>query len=119
MYSQHHRLPHKRQHKISRTTKEIETVVISTITVKITTIQIIDEIAVSREVDTITSNGLVHDQDNFVQIGIISSDTDRRLEIIVIIIRNVVLIIEVKIAGIVRIEVSRLEPRKCKTGITH
>ena len=84
-----------------------------------TTIQIIDEIVVYLEVDTITSSANALDQDNFVRTGIISSDTDRRLEIIIIIIRNVVLIIEVKIADIVRTEVSHLEPRKCRTGITH
>ena len=86
------------------------------------TIQIIDEIAVNLGVDTITGalTELVHvpDRDNFVQTGIISSDTDHLLETTVMVIRNDVLIIEMIIADIVRIEASHLEPHKYGTGIT-
>ena len=87
------------------------------------TIQIIDEIVVNLEVDTITGAWtlLVNapDQDNFVRIGqIISSDTDRLLETIIMAIRNDVLITEMIIADIVRIEVSHPEPHKYGTGIT-
>ena len=121
MYSQHHQLRRRSQRQISRVFKEIKTTVIPIIMIGITIIQTIDEIAVYLEVDIITSSVRALDQVNSDRNGqIISSDTDRLLEIIITpFLVTTVLIIEVKIEDIVHTEVSHLEPHKCRTGITH